>query len=99
VAREGHFVGETDKFHQWAEKSFGKKRMQIRTYMALAEAQPGKPFKNIANFKREYRGHSRPTKGFVRRPWTEPVDQVAERALRIGTNFEHGTEEQIIGRK
>lgn len=77
-AREGHFDGDTSGFFKWAQKTFGKKPTQIRTYMALAAADADKPFKSL----RKLTGHEAPTGPGSRiyREWTGPVDAVADRA-------------------
>jgi hypothetical protein len=82
-ARDGHYAHDAPGFYTWAEKNFGKKQTQIKTYMAVASARLAKPqkiFKNIDDFKRKEQGHSRPTSGKVYRDWTASVDAVADKA-------------------
>ncbi len=81
--RDGHFARDASGFYAWAEKNFGKKQTQIRTYIALATARLAKPqrtFKNIDDFKRKAQGHSRPTSGRTHRAWAADVDAVADKA-------------------
>lgn len=66
------------RFYAWAEKTFGKKPTQIKTYMAVAMATSRKPFKTLDEVTRP----NRPTAGYLRRDWTAPVDAVAEKARR-----------------
>jgi hypothetical protein len=82
-ARDGHFEGDSSGFYSWAEKNFGKKRTQIKNYMAVAAAsltKPQKKFKNLEDFYRRERGRKRPTSGRIYRGWTEPVDAEVARA-------------------
>jgi len=83
-AREGHFEGDIKHFYEWAEKNFGKKRDQIRTYMALVSTVSRKPFRTLDDF---HKSRGKPVKGYadtprLHREWTAPVDAVAERARR-----------------
>lgn len=82
-AQDGHFDGNTIGFYKWAEKSFGKTRLTIRTCMAWSALGGAKSFKT----QREVRlmpkaqgglGHIKP----VAREWTAPVDDIVERARK-----------------
>jgi hypothetical protein len=82
-AQEGHFEGNTTGFYKWAEKKFRKTRGHIKLCMAWAVSGGSKSWKS----KKEVRyspkdqgglGHIRP----VSRPWTVPVDDIAERARK-----------------
>jgi len=82
-AKESHFVGDTAGFYDWAEKKFRKKRTQISTYVSYAGVGGHKSFKTIHETKYTPKsqgglGHNRP----VSRSWTQPVDEVVERARR-----------------
>lgn len=84
-AQEGHFRGDSAGFLKWAEKTFGKKRDQIRTYIAAAATAPDKPFKSLRHFQSSPKsdgglGREGPKARPVFRDWTAPVDAVAERA-------------------
>jgi hypothetical protein len=82
-AKEGHFVGDAAGFYDWAQKKFGKSRTQIRTWIGYAGVIEDKSFKTISNFR-----YSPKTKGGMgqapprSRSWTQPVDDIAERARR-----------------
>lgn len=83
--REIHFERDAKGFFAWAEKNFGKKPDQIRTYVALVETVSDKSFKSLADFKRETNrgGYAqKPTSGYVHREWTAPVDAVADKARK-----------------
>lgn len=82
-AQEGHFAGDTAGFYDWGQKKFGKSRTQIRTWTAYAGALESKPFKSLHETRYTPKatgglGQSRP----LSRSWTQPVDEMAERARR-----------------
>jgi hypothetical protein len=82
-ARDGHYKGNTSGFFSWAEETFGKKREQIRLYMASAAARNGKSFKSLKHFRREGLGHTPEPMGprtRIFREWTAPVDAIADKA-------------------
>ena len=84
-AKEGHFVGNADGFYNWAQKKFGKSRTQISTWLSSAQALTDKSFKSLHEIRyapkvQGGRGHKPPSART--RPWTQPVDEVAERARR-----------------
>jgi hypothetical protein len=80
-ARDGHYDGDSAGFWKWADDSFGKSREQIRTWMGFAAATSRKSFKSLSDYKYRAKGakHSAPT-GRLFREWTNPVDDIAERA-------------------
>jgi hypothetical protein len=82
-AKDGHFDGDTAGFLRWAEKTTGKGRTQINTWMGVAAASSHKSFKSLADYRYKERGHqgASPT-GRLSRSWTAPVDAVAERARK-----------------
>lgn len=82
-AQKGHFQGNTAGFFKWAEDTFGKTRLTIRTSMAWSALGGAKSFKT----QREVRlmpksqgglGHIKP----LAREWTAPVDDIVDRARR-----------------
>jgi hypothetical protein len=82
-AREGHFYGKTAEFYVWADGAFGKKREQIRTYMALVRHESAKSFESLEDFKRKTDRGGKPTSGYyTHREWTVPVDDVAAKARK-----------------
>jgi hypothetical protein len=70
----------------WCKECFGFGRDQMDAYIALSNTTsslPGAPaFESIRQFQRDHLGQNRPTAGAVRRDWTAPVDDIAERARR-----------------
>jgi hypothetical protein len=82
-AKEGHFVGDTAGFYNWAQKKFGKSQTQIRAWLHYAGAVEDKSFKSLGKVRYSPKseggmGQSPPRS----RPWTQPVDEIAERARR-----------------
>jgi hypothetical protein len=81
--RDGHFSDDAASFYAWAEKNFGKKRTQIRTYMAAAAARAVKPFKSLKKVRQDFLGHKPAAVGpgtRTYREWTATVDAVADKA-------------------
>lgn len=91
-ALEGHFDGRPrSDFYEWAEKTFGKKPTQIRTWMASAAASADKPLKSL----REASGHKPPPTGpgsRIHREWTAPIDAVADKTRREQLRFQREDE-------
>jgi hypothetical protein len=85
-AKEGYFAGETAKFFDWAQRKFGKSHDSIRTYIALGTSKRSSSFKNLEEFtytpKKQGGLGKTPYDSRIRRDWTVPVDEVAERARR-----------------
>lgn len=79
--KEGHFSERpASEFYEWAQKTFGKKKDQTRTYMALGARDDAKSFTSLRHLNRETGRDVRPTSGLIRREWTAPVDAVAQKA-------------------
>jgi hypothetical protein len=71
-------------FYSWANRHFGVRETQVKTYLSLAK-DTGKsvaptPITSLNDFKRGHLGHNRPTGGYVRRDWQPDVDAAAARA-------------------
>jgi hypothetical protein len=84
-AQEGHFKGNTAGFYAWAQKKFGKSTTSIRTYIAYGIRDGRKSFKNISEFvytSKDKGGLGQKPRSLIDRPWTRPVDDIAQRAQR-----------------
>jgi hypothetical protein len=82
-AKEGHFAGDTAGFYDWGQKKFGKSRTQIMTWTAYAGEGGHNRLKSLheTKYEKKDRGGLGWTKP-VSRDWTQPVDEIAERARR-----------------
>ena len=83
-ARDGSFEGRVAEFYDWAERNFGRKQTQLRQYVNLVtkETKFGAPKVTSLRDHERSLGRDRPTGGAVRRDWTAPVDDIADRARR-----------------
>lgn len=78
-AHRGHFQGDTKGLLDWAEKTFKKKREQLRGYMASASPTIDKSLDTITKVKAAAGIRAEPSTR-VFREWTAPVDGIADRA-------------------
>jgi hypothetical protein len=81
-ARDGHYEGDPQGFWIWAGKAFpDKSRNILNSYMGLAASTSPKSFKSLSDYLHRERGYkdNAPT-GRLRRDWTTPIDDIAERA-------------------
>jgi hypothetical protein len=75
-------------FEAWVKRTFNISPTQARRYMSIARTTSSKQNGRARTFEslREHDRHtgrdSRPTGGAVRRDWTAPVDDIAERTRR-----------------
>jgi len=82
-AREGHFVGNTAGFFKWCETEFGITQAYTKRCLAYSGSGGHTTFKTLHKFKYTPKsegglGHNIPRS----RPWTQPVDEIAERARK-----------------
>ncbi|HLJ21488.1 MAG TPA: hypothetical protein VKU84_14875 [Stellaceae bacterium] len=76
-----HFANDAKGFYAWAEKAFGKKTTQIRTYMALGAPSANNSFKSLRHFESEgLKRQSQAARSRMHREWTAPVDTIADKA-------------------
>src|SRR5215475_12269134 len=82
-AKEGHFAGDAAGFYDWAQKKFGKSRTQITRWVGYSREDTHKSFKSLheATYAPKSKGGLGETPR-ASRAWTQPVDEVAERARR-----------------
>lgn len=85
-AREGHFMNETAKFYEWAQKKFGISRTTTTRWVLFGADDKSKSFKHLDHFV-----HTPKSKGGlgyapratpVRREWAHPVDEIASQARK-----------------
>ena len=103
-ARDGSFDGRTAEFYAWAERSFGRKKTQVRNYinLVLHETKPTRAretdfseFSSMNDFRRRGLGHeNKPT--IYPKPWHDDVKPSIERARREAERIreEHLTRQQ-----
>jgi len=84
-AKDGHFANAVTAFWRYAEKTTGKSRTTVTTWMGAAAVADRKTFKSLRQFRQSPKHEgglgvldSKP----VVRDWAAPVDAVAERARR-----------------
>ena len=74
------------EWQSWLRRNFDKSQDQANRYMALATSNIQNPrardFSSLRAFDRHSGRDTRPTGGAVRRDWTAPVDNIADRARR-----------------
>jgi hypothetical protein len=77
--------------YNWTQRHFELGTTQTKIYINLAKASgygvdavapTTKSFKNLDDFQRQHLGRNRPTSGRVLREWTQPVDDIADRARK-----------------
>jgi hypothetical protein len=82
-AQESHFAGDLAGFHRWVQKKFGKSPRQTTRWIGWARVNLPKSFKTLHEARYTPKslgglGEHRP----LGRSWTQPVDEIAERARR-----------------
>lgn len=75
------------EFLSWTYRHFGFKETQSKEYLSVGRVREKKAaapprVASLRDFQRTHLGRDRPTNGAVRREWTAPVDDIAERARR-----------------
>jgi hypothetical protein len=78
-AQEGHYEGDAGRFWKWAEQKFGKTQSTLRTWMALDVETSHKRFKSLQDHQKKSLGWKGQVHS-IKREWTVPVDDIAERA-------------------
>jgi hypothetical protein len=82
-AKRDHFAGDTAGFFAWVMKKFGKSKAQAMRWIEYSRDEADKSFKSL--HKVEYTPKSQGGMGHTpraARSWTQPVDEVAEKARR-----------------
>ncbi len=84
-AKDGHFDGNITGFWKYAEKTTGKGRTQISTWMSSARADSNKSFKSLNDYRYTPKKEGGAGEKWIRpvaREWTAPADGIAERARK-----------------